>query len=141
MDGYICRSTTGFCLGPYLFLLYINDIVDNINTNIRLFADDTSLFTVIENADSIPILNEDIYNIAKWSHEWCIILNPTKTSTMTFTRKRNSNIPNVKMNDTELKDEKYHTHLGLTFSSDASWDEHIRLIYSLPLKYLKNPGT
>lgn len=119
----------GSVLGPYLFLLYINDIVDNINSNIRLFADDTSLFTVIENADSIPILNEDIYNIAKWSHEWCIILNPTKTSTMTFTRKRNSNIPNVKMNDTELKDEKYHTHLGLTFSSDASWDEHIRIIY------------
>ena len=39
----------GSVLGPYLFLLYINDIVEKINTNIRLFADDTSLFTVIEN--------------------------------------------------------------------------------------------
>ena len=53
----------GSVLGPYLFLLYINDIVENISSNIRLFADDTSLFTVIENADSIKFLNEDIYRI------------------------------------------------------------------------------
>ena len=50
----------GSILGPYLFLLYINDIVDNISGNIRLFADDTSLFTVVENVDSIKILNEGI---------------------------------------------------------------------------------
>lgn len=120
----------GSVLGPYLFLLYINDIVDNISSNIRLFADDTSLFTVIENDDSIKILNNDVYKIAKWSKDWCIILNPTKTSTMTFTRKRNTNLPNIKMDETVLQDEKYHTHLGLTFSSDASWDEHVQTIYS-----------
>ena len=116
-------------MGPYLFLLYVNDIVDNISCNIRLFADDTSVFTVIENADSVKFLNEDIYKICKWSEQWCIILNHLKTSSMTFTRKRNSNLPNVLMNDTILTDDKYHTHLGLTLSSDATWDEHIRRIY------------
>ena len=116
-------------MGPYLFLLYVNNIVDNISCNIRLFADDTSVFTVIENADSVKFLNEDIYKICKWSEQWCIILNHLKTSFMTFTRKRNSNLPNVVMNDTILTDDKYHTHLGLTLSSDATWDEHIRRIY------------
>ena len=43
----------GSVLGPYLFLLYINDIVEKIKTNIRLFADDTSLFIVIENQESV----------------------------------------------------------------------------------------
>lgn len=119
----------GSVLGPYLFLLYVNDIVENINTNIRLFADDTSLFTIIENVDSIRILNEDIYNIAKWSDNWCIILNPSKTSSMTFTRKRESNWPDININNITLNDEKYHTHLGITFSSDASWDEHVRRTY------------
>ena len=68
----------GSVLGPYLFLLYINDIVDNISGNIRLLAYDTSLFTVVENADSVKLLNEDIYKIIKKSKEWCIILNPLK---------------------------------------------------------------
>ena len=66
----------GSVLGPYLFLLYINDIVDNIKSNIRLFADDTSLFTVIDDENSVSILNEDLYQIASWSQNWCVILNP-----------------------------------------------------------------
>ena len=51
----------GSVLGPYLFLLYINDIVEKINTNIILFADDTSLFTVIENQESIQLLNDTLF--------------------------------------------------------------------------------
>ena len=81
----------GSVLGPYLFLLYINDIVDNVNCNIRLFSDDTSLFTVIENNDSIKLLNEDLCSIANWANDWCIILNPNKTKSMLFARKNNSN--------------------------------------------------
>ena len=38
-------------LGPFLFLLYINDIVKDISSNIRLFADDTSLYNIIENPE------------------------------------------------------------------------------------------
>ena len=36
-------------LGPLLLFLYINDIVNDIGSNIRLFADDTSLFIIVEN--------------------------------------------------------------------------------------------
>lgn len=119
----------GSVLGPYLFLLYVNDIVEKVKCNIRLFADDTSLFTVIENADSIKLIDTDLYNIAKWADEWCIMLNPSKTKSMKFSRKRSSQWPNVKFNDIEIPDEPYHTHLGLTLSSDASWSEHINRIY------------
>ena len=115
----------GSILGPYLFLIYINDIVKDINCNIRLFADDTSLFTVFENNDSIKLLEEDLLKITKFAEDWCIILNPTKTKSMKCSRKRNSLCPNVKFNNIELKDEPEHTHLGLTLSSDASLGEHI----------------
>lgn len=119
----------GSVLGPYLFLLYVNDIVDNISSNIRLFADDTTLFTVIDNAESVRMLNEDIYNIVRWSEDWCILLNPLKTTAMTFTRKRQTNWPEATMNSNIISDESSHTHLGITLSSDASWGNHIQRIY------------
>ena len=126
----------GSVLGPYLFLIYINDIVKDINCNIRLFADDTSLFTVFENNDSIKLLEEDLLKITKFAEDWCIILNPTKTKSMKCSRKRNSLCPNVKLNNIELQDEPEHTHLGLTLSSDASWGEHINQIYQKASKRL-----
>ena len=46
----------GCILGPLLVLVYINDIVSNINSSIRLFADDTSLHTIVENPQSAALL-------------------------------------------------------------------------------------
>ena len=119
----------GSVLGPYLFLIYINDIVDNINCNIRLFADDTSLFTIIENNDSIKLLNEDLQSIARWSNDWCIILNPNKTKSLLITRKDNPNWPNVVFNNVIIEDEPSHTHLGITLSSNGGWRDHVNKIY------------
>ena len=42
----------GSILGPLLFLLYINDIVNEINSNIRLIADNTSLYLIVDFPDS-----------------------------------------------------------------------------------------
>ena len=51
----------GSILGPLLFLLFINDIVTDIGSNIRLFADDTSLFIFVENLDTAAeLINLDL---------------------------------------------------------------------------------
>ena len=58
----------GSVLGPLFFLVYINDLVENINSDIKLFADDTSLFSVVENVTrSADELNRDLERVRLWA--------------------------------------------------------------------------
>ena len=55
-------------IGPLLILLYINDIVVDIRSSIRLFADDTSLDVIVENPNySAQLLNADLGKITRWA--------------------------------------------------------------------------
>ena len=61
----------GSILGPLLFLIYINDLPDGLRSNIKLFADDTSLFSVVKNKEgSASDLISDLDMISKWAYNW-----------------------------------------------------------------------
>ena len=90
MELYSCRTGVpqSSILGPLSFLLFINDIVNDIGSSIRLFADDTSLYIIVENPElAAQLLNTDLEKITKWANTWLVIFNPTKTETLLISRK------------------------------------------------------
>ena len=81
----------GSILGPLFFLLYINDIVKNIGSNIRLFADDTSLFIIVHNNPTrgALCLNSDLEKLSRWAAIWLVTFNPSKNESLLISRKIN----------------------------------------------------
>ena len=111
-------------------MIYINDIVKEINTNIRLFADDTSLYIIVDDPlHSAEILNSDLEKIHHWSRQWLVDFNPNKTVSLLITNKQRSPFhPVLYMNDMMIEEVEHHKHLGITFTSDLTWDTHIDFI-------------
>ena len=120
----------GSIIGPLLFLIYINNIVNGINSAVRLFADDTRLYIIVGNPQiAANTINHDFDTIGNWARTWLVDFNPAKTISMTLIRKHQPGVhPLLFMNNTAIKEELCHTHLGLTFSESCTWNQHINNI-------------
>ena len=83
----------GSVLGPLLFLIYINDITDDLQSCPFLFADDTALLEVVDSPiSSAELLNNDLNKISEWSDRWLVTMNPSKTKSMTFSNKKRKKV-------------------------------------------------
>ena len=82
----------GSILGPLLFLIYINDLTDGLRCNVKLFADDTSIFTVVHDPHTAALdINHDLNLIESWAHNWRMSFNPDPNKQaveVTFSKKR-----------------------------------------------------
>ena len=64
----------GSVLGPLLFLIYINDLTDNVSSDMRLFADDSSLFTCVSGiTETHDKLVKDLETISMWAYQWKMV--------------------------------------------------------------------
>jgi hypothetical protein len=65
------------------FIIFINDIVTEIHSSIKLFADDTSLYVIVDNPrESAITLNNDMATIHAWSTKWLVNFNPQTFSNL-----------------------------------------------------------
>ena len=126
----------GSVLGPLLFIIYINDIADNITSLCRLFADDTSFsYSSQDQVQVRSVIDHDLKKLDEWSRKWLMSFNADKTEIMIFS---NCEIPdfNFELNGQNIPIKNCHKHLGVTFSNDAKWNMHIENILSSVKKHL-----
>ena len=116
----------GSVLGPLLFLIYINDISDELTGLARLFADDTSLSFSLPDVRYITrVLNHDLQTLSGWAKRWLIAFNPLKTEVMLISNIHIDQTVELVMDNTVLKVVDTHKHLGVLLSSNNKWTSHI----------------
>lgn len=120
----------GAGLSPLLFLIYINDLPANIKSNIRLFADDCVIYTVINSPADANKLQRDLDSIASWCNKWLMPLNIDKCKSLSFTRKRAVLANIYSINAVPIASVSCYKYLGVHLTSSLSWITHIDSICS-----------
>ena len=116
--------------GPLLFLLYINDIVNDIGAKISFFADDISLSINVENPVMVAAcLNTDLLKLSHCVATLLVMFNPTKTKSRIFSRKLNKPLhPPLFMENQQIVEVESHKHLGVILSAVCTYSQGARFL-------------
>ena len=117
----------GSVLGPLLFLIFIDDIKEGLESKISLFADDC-LFYMVSNLHNTnkDVLDRDLVRIDTWSKQWLVTFSIQKTCDMSLSLRPTAAVPMpLSASGANLESVSVHKHLGLTFSSDLKWNNHV----------------
>ena len=121
----------GSVLGPLLFLIYINDLPDNLKSNCKIFADDTSLFyKVFDKHVSRATLNKDLELINNWAFQWKMQFNPDRNKQaqeLYFSKKAgNQKSLDLTFNKSNVASSPSVKHLGMLLDSRLNFNEHVQ---------------
>ena len=121
----------GSVLVPLLFLININDLEQNIKSNVKYFADDTMLFSVVNNPSIFANeLNQDLKVISQWAYQWKMKFNPDlnkQATELLFSckKKPSPNHPSLFFNESIVPKVNEQKHLGLILDSKLFFERHV----------------
>ena len=127
----------GSVLGPILFVIYVNDLPTNLNTNVYMFADDTKIYqTYVNQADDS--VQEDLDALQQWSDSWLLKFHPEKCKQLHTKRPRCQEVlPTRHLYTYDVHNGRQsipiapvssEKDLGITFDENLSFKPHIKTV-------------
>ena len=120
-------------MGPFLFLIYVNDLSDNLQSNPTSFTDHSSLFSTIKGSErAANNLNNDLKETNKWAFQWKMNFNPDpkkQAQEVIFSGKTTKIVQSkIFFNNNPVSKDNSQKHLGLHLDSKLSFDIHFKTI-------------
>ena len=145
LDGQVSDPVTvlsgvpkGLVLGLVLFLIFINDMPDNIRSPVCLFADDCVLYRNIHSLQDCLTLQEDLTSLGQWDADKQMKLNEAKCHSIRVTRHQHHKqiLFDYSLHNQLLENVQSAKYLGITITDNMDWDQHVSEISSKATKTL-----
>ena len=128
----------------HFFLIYINDLVNDVICNISIYADDTTFYSKYNQTSDLwqqlelaSELESDLRGTVDQGRKWLVDFNTGKTQLVSFVWSNNTGTINVKMDGSALEGKSSFKMLGLSFSSKLDWVSYILSIAKTASKKMR----
>ena len=116
----------GTVLGPLLFVIYINDILDTIKSKGLLFADDAKIYRAISSKEDALELQGDLTRLEEWTDRWLLRFHPGKCHCLTIGKLENiMYCHRYQVGGTEIEHTFEESDLGVIIDYELTFAEHI----------------
>ena len=112
-------------LGPLLFIIYINNLPEQVRSDIFLFTDDIKIFQQIKGHDDHDILQEDINTMLSWAEKWQLEFHPDKCVSMAINRGTKTK-EIYRMHNTELRQVNQEKDIGVIVDNQLKFENHVQ---------------
>ena len=115
----------GSVLGPILFVIYINDLPDTVESDSYLFADDTKIFRIIKGEDDKEILQDDLAKLEEWSDKWLLKFHFEKCKHMKISKSKNEETNTYKLLGQDIETVTQEKDIGVIIDSELTFENHL----------------
>jgi len=111
--------------GPFLFLLYINDLPGNMQSSVRLFVNDALLYSIVARGVDCNLLQFDLHRLESWQYHWQMEFNPSKCKVVTISHNNNPPQRKYVFCGVELERVDSFPYLGVIITNKLKWSAHV----------------
>ena len=119
----------GSVLGPVLFVVFINDLPEMVSNKCSMYADDTKIYTAINDDKATESLQQDLDNLVTWADNWQLRFNAGKCKALHMGSKNQSKVYSMKQHEdgsrTNIDETDMEKDLGVLVDKDLKFVKHI----------------